>query len=141
MPLRVHVVSALTASLLLQPACATSPMPSKCTATGSLAALPDMGEQAICDRFERDLAAALGTADAPEGLVIALTLHKRGAIEAQLTALRDGEPVRYPVIAVDAIDRVLQPGDLARLASVAAEILTDQESGHAGRPTVNHKGE
>ena len=116
-------------------------MPSKCTATGSLAALPGMDEQAICDRFERDLAAALGTVDAPESLTIALTLHKRGAIEAQLNAQHDGEPMRYPVISVDATDRALQPGDLARLAQVAAEILTDQESGQAGRSTANHKEE
>ena len=116
-------------------------MPSNCTATGSLAALPDMDGQAMCDRFERDLAAALGTADTPDGLTIVLTLHKRGAIEAQLSALRDGAPLRYPVVSVDAIDRALQPDDLARLAGVAAQVLTDQGSDQAGLPAVYQKGE
>jgi hypothetical protein len=139
MPLRIPAVAVLTAALSLQPACATSSMPSKCSATGYLKALSGMDGPAICKQFERDLAAALGPAGMPEGVAIALTLHQRGAIEAQF-ATRDGdESPRYPKVSVDAIDRALQPGDITRLASAAAQMLTDQTRSQAGQPAADQK--
>jgi hypothetical protein len=141
MRLRLPALSALFLSAILQPACATSAMPSKCTASGSLTALAGMDAQAICDRFTSDLAAALGPADAPEGLAIALTIHKRGAIDAVISARHEGRQTDYPAISVDAIDRALQPDDIGRLADAAAQVLAAGISNDAGRTAAPNKGE
>jgi hypothetical protein len=99
-------------------------MASTCKVTGSLATLPGMDAAAICDRFARGLAAGLGDSALPQDLAITLTLHPRGAIDARLA--RGGEA--YPVISVDALDRVLQPDDLDRLARTAVQVLADPSS-------------
>lgn len=114
-------------------------MPSKCSATGDLKALSGMDGPEICTQFERDLAAALGPAGVPEGVAIALTLHQRGAIEAQFVTRDGDESPRYPKVAVDALDRALQPGDITRLASAAAQMLTDQTRSQAGQPAADQK--
>lgn len=123
MPLRMQAFPALIAASLLQPACAMRPMPSTCTLSGSLAALPGMDAPAICARFESALAAALGQPRAAPGLAVALTLHKRGAIEARLTRGGDDGGQSLPVIAVDALDRGLQAEDIDRLAHAVAQAL------------------
>jgi hypothetical protein len=99
-------------------------MANTCNVTGSLATLPGMDAAAICDRFARGLAAGLGDSTLPQDLAITLTLHPRGAIDARL--VRGGEA--YPVISVDALDRVLQPDDLDRLARTAVQVLADPSS-------------
>lgn len=137
--LRIPAVAALGAALSLQPACATSAMPSNCSATGYLKALSGMDGPAICTQFERDLAAALGPDGIPEGLTIALTLHQRGAIEAQFAAIDGGEAPRYPAVSVDAMDRAMQPDDITRLASAAAQMLTDQTRSKADQPAADQK--
>lgn len=114
-------------------------MPSNCSATGYLKALSGMDGSAICARFERDLAAALGPDGIPEGLAIALTLHQRGAIEAQFVAKNGDESPRYPKVSVDAMDRAMQPDDITRLASVAAQMLTDQARSKADQPASYQK--
>lgn len=98
-------------------------MTNKCTVNGALAALPGLNADAVCDSFERDLAQAMGDQPAPDGLMIALTVQKRGAINAQFSRETGGETISYPVVSVDAIDRALRPGDLGRLAQVAAQML------------------
>lgn len=114
-------------------------MPSKCSATGYLKALSGMDGQAICAQFERDLAAAIGPTVMPEGMAIALTLHQRGAIEAQFATSDRDESLRYPKVSVDAIDRALQPGDITRLAGAAAQMLTDQTRSEANQPAAYQK--
>jgi hypothetical protein len=116
-------------------------MTSQCTVSGSLGALPGMDAQAICDSFRRDLAASLGETPVPEGLVIALTLHKRGAIDAQLTLADDSATARYPAISVEAMDRALQPDDLTRLARTAAQVLAASSPDHTTRTPAQHTGE
>jgi hypothetical protein len=128
MSLRLQTVSALIAAAFLQPACATSTMTSKCTASGSLGALPGMDAQAICARFEADLAASLGDTPVPQGLMIALTVHKRGAIDAQLSLAWESASGPYPAISVEVTDRSLQPDDIAQLARTAAQVLAQQPS-------------
>ena len=123
MPLRIQRVSAMIAASILHAACATSTMTSKCTVDGPLAALPGMSERAICDRFASDLAMSFGEATAPDGLMVALTLHKRGTINAVLSHNNHGETVTHPMISVDVMDRALRPDDLTRLAQAAAEML------------------
>lgn len=98
-------------------------MTSKCTVNGALAALPGLSAEAVCDSFERDLAQALGDQPALDGLMVALTVHKRGAINAQFSRETGDETVSYPVVSVDAVDRALRPEDIARLARVAAQML------------------
>jgi len=137
MSLRLPSVTALIAAAFLQPACATSPMTSQCTISGPAAALPGMSEAAICDRFEADLARALGDRPVPEGLTIALTLHKRGAIDAELSL----PGARWPRVSVDALDRGLRAEDVSRLARAAAQMLVQQESTRISRDTAQHNGE
>lgn len=103
-------------------------MSSKCTASGSLGALPGMDAQAICARFEADLAASLGDTPMPQGLMIALTVHKRGAIDAQLSLAGESASAPYPAISVEVTDRSLQPDDIAQLARTAAQVLAQQPS-------------
>lgn len=141
MSLRKHTVPALIAAAFLQPACATSAMAATCSVTGDAGALPGMDAGAICQRFERDLAAALGPALAPEGLAIALTLHKRGAIDAQLRAPGTGESAGFPTISVESTDRALQPDDIDRLARAVAAMLAEQPTDQTAQLTVQHKGE
>ncbi|WP_324076605.1 MAG: hypothetical protein RSE14_07030 [Erythrobacter sp.] len=129
------------AAAFLQPACATSPMPTTCTVTGATGALPGMDAAAICERFESDLAAALGQRPAPEGLAIALTLHKRGAIDAQLSAGGTGARPQYPSISVESTDRALQPDDIDRLARAVAAVLAEPPTDQTAQPTAPHKGE
>jgi hypothetical protein len=127
MPLRLQTIPALIAAAFLQSACATSAMASNCTVTGSLGVLPGMDADAICTRFEADLAAALGDRPVPEGLMIALTLHKRGAIAAQMSLAEDGNRVsRYPDFAVEVSDRALAPEDISGLARLAVHVLAGQ---------------
>lgn len=111
-------------------------MASSCKVTGSLATLPGMDAAAICNRFERNLAAGLGDNRLPQDLAITLTLHPRGAIDARLT--RAGET--YPVISVDALDRALRADDLDRLASAAAQALSDTSSDPSSRSAAHLKG-
>ncbi len=111
-------------------------MASTCKVTGSLAALPGMDAVAICDRFERELAASLGETGLPQDLAITITLHPRGAIDARLA--HTGETI--PVISVDALDRALQPQDLDRLARAAAQALDDTSSDPSSRPAAHLKG-
>jgi hypothetical protein len=111
-------------------------MASTCKVTGSLATLPGMDAAAICDRFERNLAAGLGETQVPQDLAIALTLHPRGAIEARLS--RGAQT--YPVISVDTLDRALQPDDLDRLARAAVQVLGGDTSGQTARPAAHLKG-
>lgn len=103
-------------------------MTSKCTVSGSLSALPGMDAQAICARFEADLATSLGNTPLPQGLIIALTVHKRGAIEAQLGLATQSASAPYPAISVEVTDRSLQPEDIAQLARTAAQVLAQQPS-------------
>lgn len=111
-------------------------MISDCTISGPLTALPNMSANAICERFESELARALGDTPAPDGLVIALTLHKRGAVDAQLS-VPDTEPgANLPRVSVDAIDRALRTEDLSRLADAAAQVLTRRQSLKTSRPTA-----
>lgn len=127
MTLRLHTIPALIAAAFLQSACATSAMASNCTVTGSLGALPGMDAEAICSRFEADLAAAMGERPVPDGLTIALTLHKRGAIAARMSI--DGDEDRaspYPDFAVEVSDRALGVEDISRLARLAVQVLTEQ---------------
>lgn len=116
-------------------------MTSTCTVSGSLGALPGMAAQAICARFEDDLAASLGATPVPQGLVIALTVHKRGAIDAQLSLSGDSAPAPYPSISVEVTDRSLQPDDLAQLARTAAQVLAQQPSDETTRAPAPLKGE
>jgi hypothetical protein len=116
-------------------------MPSKCTVSGSLGALPGMDADAICARFESDLAAALGGTPVPQGLVIALTVHKRGSIDAQLSLGDDSKAARYPAIAVDVMDRALKPEDIGQLARTAAQVLTQQPTDQTARSHAPLKGE
>jgi hypothetical protein len=111
-------------------------MASTCKVTGSLATLPGMDAAAICDRFERNLAAGLGDGALPQDLAIAITLHPRGAIDARLS--RGGET--YPVISVDTLDRALQPDDLDRLARAAVQVLGGDISDQTARPVAQLKG-
>lgn len=111
-------------------------MASTCKVSGALAALPGMDAAAICDRFSRNLAAGLGEAELPQGLVIALTLHARGAIDARLSRGEDS----YPVISVDTFDRALQPDDLDRLARAAVQVLGGDASDQSARPAAHLKG-
>jgi hypothetical protein len=136
----MQTLLALIAASLLQPACATSPMTSTCTVTGSLAALPGMDAPALCQRFESALAAALGRTGTPEGLVIALTLHKRGAIDARLTRTGEDGDQSLPVISVDALDRALQPDDIDRLARASAQALGEPVAETSARPIAHLKG-
>ncbi|WP_150122803.1 hypothetical protein [Porphyrobacter sp. LM 6] len=125
MSLRVQAVPALVAAAVLQPACATSSIPPACQVSGELSALPGMDTQAICDLFTQDLNAALGEDAATRNIAVALTLHQRGTIEAQLSARQNGRDVTYPSIAVDVSDRALQSDDITRLAKAAAQVLND----------------
>lgn len=126
MTLRLQTIPALIAAAFLQSACATSAMASNCTVTGSLGALPGMDAAAICTRFEADLASALGDRPVPQGLMIALTLHKRGAIAAQMSLAGDGDAsARYPDFAIEVSDRALNPDDINRLAQLAALVLNE----------------
>lgn len=136
----MQTLPALIAATLMQPACATSPMTSTCTVTGSLAALPGMDAQAICDRFEGELAAALGRTGTPEGLAIALTLHKRGAIDARLTRAGEDGGQSLPVISVDALDRALRPDDIDRLARATAQALGEPAAETSSRSAAHLKG-
>lgn len=111
-------------------------MASTCKVTGPLAALPGMDAAAICDRFERQLAAGLDEAQLPQDLAIALTLHARGAIDVRLS--RGSE--NYPVISVDTLDRALQPDDLDRLARAAVQVLGGDASDQTARPDAHLKG-
>lgn len=103
-------------------------MISDCTISGPLTALPGMSADAICKRFESELARALGDTPTPDGLMIALTLHKRGAIEAQLSVPDTAQGPDLPRVAVDAVDRALRTEDLSRLADAAAQVLTQRDS-------------
>lgn len=141
MPSRMQTISALIAASFLHPACAASSMTSNCTVTGSLAALPEMSAQQVCDNFQRDLAQYLGEIEVPGGLAIALTLHKRGGIDARLSRTHDGEAIAYPVVSIDAIDRALQPGDLGHLAQATAQMLTDEAVAQSARHGAFPKGE
>ncbi|WP_086617121.1 hypothetical protein [Erythrobacter tepidarius] len=114
--MRIRSLTALIAAARVQSACATNSIASTCKATGSLATLPGMDAGRICDRFERNLADGLGSDRLPQDLTITLTLHPRGAIDAQLT--RAG--VTYPVISVDALDRVLGLGQAAATTTMPA---------------------
>jgi hypothetical protein len=100
-----------------------------------------MDADAICARFESDLAAALGTTPVPQGLVIALTVHKRGSIDAQLSLGDDSVQARYPAIAVDVMDRALRPDDIGQLARAAAQVLTQQPTDQTARSHAPLKGE
>ena len=123
MLLRVQVLPTLFAAALLQPACATSAMPTACNVSGDMKALPGMSARAICDRFTQDLSAVLGEHDTAGDVAIALTLYQRGRIEARLSVRHDGQDITYPRIAVDVLDRALQSDDITRLAQAAAQVL------------------
>lgn len=116
-------------------------MAGTCSVNGATGALPGMDAAAICERFESDLAAALGSRPVPAGLAIALTLHKRGAIEAQLRLSGEDAGPPYPTISVESTDRALQPDDIDRLARAVAAVLADPPTGKTARNTAQHKGE
>jgi hypothetical protein len=116
-------------------------MASQCSVSGSLGALSGMDAPAICARFERELATSLGTTPVPQGLVIALTVHKRGAIDAQLSLAGDSASAPYPAISVEVTDRSLQPDDLAQLARTAAQVLAQQPSDQTTGAPAPLKGE
>jgi hypothetical protein len=141
MSLRLQTVSALIAAAFLQPACSTSPMTSTCTVSGSLGALSGMDAPAICARFKSDLVASLGATPVPQGLVIALTVHKRGAIDAQLSLAGGSAPAPYPSISVEVTDRSLQPDDIGQLARTAAAVLAQQPSDKTTRAPAPLKWE
>ena len=98
-------------------------MISKCSVAGSPRALAGMDAAAICARFDSDLAAALGGTPVPAGLSIALTVHKRGAIDAQMTLGTDAAAQPIPAISVEVTDRDLAPDDITQLARTAAQVL------------------
>jgi len=116
-------------------------MPTTCTVTGPAGALPGMDAAAICERFESDLAAELGQRPAPDGLAIALTLHKRGAIDAQLSAGGAGARAQYPSISVETTDRALQPDDIGRLARAVVAVLAEPPTNQTAQPTAPHQGD
>lgn len=115
-------------------------LPSTCTVSGSLSALPGMDAQAICDRFQSDLAAAMGSTPVPQGLAFALIVHKRGAIDARISAGPDGAGADYPSVSFDVVDRNLVPEDLAQLARTVAGVLASQPSTHSASMPAQHKG-
>lgn len=122
---RTQPVWALMAASALQVGCAGNPMPDNCSVTGPLAALSPMSAEEICGRFTAELEGLLSPSSMPEGLRVALTLHKRGAIDAVLSYPRDGAAVSYPRLTVDALDRALRPADLTRLAEAAAGLINN----------------
>jgi hypothetical protein len=103
-------------------------MTSKCKVSGALTALPGMSAQSICKSFQSDLARSLGEAGKSDQLLIALTLHKRGAIDVQISRNNGEKTVTYPVVTIDTIDRALQSDDIGRLAQAAAQMLTEDFS-------------
>lgn len=141
MSLRLLSATALIAAAFLQPACATSPMPERCTISGPSAALPGMDAAAVCARFESELVRALGGTALPEGLTIALTLHKRGGIDADLSLAGADTPRRLPRVSVDVSDRALRADDLAALARGAAQLLAGDGSAQDTRRAAQAEGE
>jgi len=139
MSLRLQTLPALIAASLLQPACAMRPMPSSCTVSGALTALSGMDAPAICARFQSALAAALGETRLPPGLAIALTLHKRGAIDARLTRSGGDSGQSLPVISVDVLDRGLQADDIDQLAQAVARALDHAAATGPSQPAAQHK--
>ena len=116
-------------------------MTSKCKVSGALTALPGMSAQPNCNSFQSDIARSLGKAGKADQLLISLTLHKRGAIDAQISRNSGEKTVTYPVVMIDTIDRALQTDDIGRLARAAAQMLTEDFSdGPASKAAPSTEG-
>ena len=116
-------------------------MTSKCKVSGALTALPGMSAQSICSSFQSDLARSLGEAGKADQLMIALTLYKRGAIDAQISRNNGQKAVTYPVVTIDTIDLVLRSDDSGRLAQASSQMLTEDFSdGPASKAAPSTEG-
>lgn len=107
-------------------ACVTSPAAAKCTVNG--AEFLSSGESAdvICSRFSEHLAQANSAGEnILDDLSIVISLTKRGSAQALITS----EAGAYPLVAVDVMDRPLQPRDIDALADAVSSMLDSSKPG------------
>lgn len=127
---KLHVLAISAAILAFAPACVTKSPPSACSIEGAQYLSADADGKALCRDFQKRLAKALGAVtDGPDlrDLTIAITLRKRGAAEALVTSMRDGQKHDYPLVAIDVMDRPLAKGDVDQLADAVARMLASQK--------------
>lgn len=105
-------------------------MAERCTIDG-IEHLPGASSaEATCSHFEQllhqQLAAQInadGGSMAIEPVSIALSIEKRGAIKAKVTASKNGSVTEYPEVGFDVMDRPLRESDLEPLAAAVARVL------------------
>ena len=125
---RIFRAPVLSSALFLaHTGCVTSNIENTCTIEGAELLSGNLDSRRACEIFEQNLAAALaeaGVADESRDYSVAISIAKRGTLEAQLVErLSGGETKSYPVVAIDVMDRPMQEDDLGRLARGVAGIL------------------
>lgn len=107
-------------------ACVTSPAAAKCTVNGAEFLSSGDSAESICARFSDRLSQAKVTGDhGLADLAIVISLTKRGSAQAQITS----EAGAYPLVAVDVMDRPLQPRDIDALADAVAAMIDSSKPG------------
>ena len=107
-------------------ACVTSPAAGKCTVSGAEFLASGDSAASICTRFSERLAQAKSTSDQTlDDLSIVISLNKRGSAQAQITS----DAGAYPLVAVDVMDRPLQPRDIDALADAVSSMLDNSKPG------------
>jgi len=109
--------------------CVTSSSEVPCTIEGAQNLSGEESPEQLCAGFIQQLNEKLrerDAADRAKNLSVALRVSKRGAIEAHVSGLVEGEWQSLPVVAFDVVDRPLERGDLDRLADAVAATLAKE---------------
>lgn len=108
-----------------QTSCVANNMSHSCSIEGAELLGDEASPEQICNAFKArlDEALAAGGVGGSGDFTIALTLDKRGTAQAQLSGAGKASGARYPLVAVDVMDRPLVRADMDELADEVARML------------------